>query len=202
MIDLLNSLMPDNYNLLNNFDIAISYASEDKSIAEEIAKGLRNNNINVFYDGFFQDELWGEDLSVILEKILLEKSDFCLMLVSKNYINKFWATQEQHAIARQIAEKRPFILQLKIEDIDVPGIPKTVHYIKFENIDNSLKSIIHKLDYNKLANKKINSKSEVSPSRIRDKIFHDYKNCPIQQLENEILYREMKAEEMKYDFIH
>jgi hypothetical protein len=47
---------------LKEYDIVISFAGEDRQVAEEIAVELKNNGIRVFYDNFEKADLWGKDL--------------------------------------------------------------------------------------------------------------------------------------------
>ena len=46
------------------FDVAISYAGEDRWYVNPIAEKLRESGIKVFYDQFQKSERWGEDLVV------------------------------------------------------------------------------------------------------------------------------------------
>ena len=44
------------------FDIALSFAGEDRSWAEKLATLLKARGVRVFYDEFFQSTLWGKNL--------------------------------------------------------------------------------------------------------------------------------------------
>ena len=44
------------------YDIALSFAGEDRQIAASLARILRGHNISVFYDKYEQADLWGRDL--------------------------------------------------------------------------------------------------------------------------------------------
>jgi hypothetical protein len=44
------------------YDIAISYAGEDRSYAEALANVLRTRGVHVFYDKYEKAILWGQDL--------------------------------------------------------------------------------------------------------------------------------------------
>jgi hypothetical protein len=41
------------------FDVALSFAGEDRANAERLAKLLRESNVRVFYDEFVKATLWG-----------------------------------------------------------------------------------------------------------------------------------------------
>jgi len=44
------------------FDVAISFAGEDRAVALQLFELLKAKNINVFYDFNEQANLWGKDL--------------------------------------------------------------------------------------------------------------------------------------------
>ncbi len=46
------------------YEVAISFAGEERSFAEAVAEGLRKHGVAVFYDNYEPEQLWGEDLSV------------------------------------------------------------------------------------------------------------------------------------------
>ena len=50
------------------YDVALSFAGEDRDFAETINTALQAENVKVFYDEFNVAELWGEDLSTELRK--------------------------------------------------------------------------------------------------------------------------------------
>jgi len=67
------------------YDIAISFAGEDREIAEAIARYLHRSGVQVFYDQFQKSNLWGKDLIEYLADIYGKKSRYCLMIISKHY---------------------------------------------------------------------------------------------------------------------
>ena len=56
------------------YEVALSFAGEDKAFAEAVAEGPREAGVEVFYDSFFAEELWGEDLSVKLREVYHDTS--------------------------------------------------------------------------------------------------------------------------------
>lgn len=187
------NLMPYNH-VLKNFDIAISYASENKDIAEGIAYGLKKDNVEVFYDGFFPVELWGEDLDIILESIFRDKANFCLILVSKYYIDKYWTTKEKtSAIARQIKENRPYILQLKLDDTTLPEISETIRYLKYEGIEKALTSIKNKLALYKNFDEDI---SDLNKKELENKIIKEFGDKDDADIGNAIALRESEVNDL------
>ncbi len=116
------------------YEVALSFAGEDREFAEAVATGLRKNGVEVFYDDFYAAELWGEDLGAKFGEIYSKASKYCIMILSENYLKKMWTIFErQHAIKRLIEEKgKAYILPVKLSGFegDVPGLPGTIKYLK------------------------------------------------------------------------
>ena len=71
------------------YEVALSFAGEDRGFADAVAKGLRDAGVKVFYDDFYAEELWGEDLAVRLRDVYHSSSQFCIMIISEHYIEKW-----------------------------------------------------------------------------------------------------------------
>lgn len=124
------------------YDIALSFAGEDRSIAETIAVALKAKGAKVFYDDFEKGELWGKDLYQHLTEIYQLKAKYCLVIVSKNYVKKNWTKHElRSAQARAFTEIQGYILPLRLDDTEVPGILDTIGYMDLKS--NSLEDIIN-----------------------------------------------------------
>ncbi len=112
------------------YDVAISFAGENRDIAEKLANKLSEKQIKVFYDSFEQADLWGRNLYDYLSSVYSEKSKFCIMLLSKHYGSKLWTNLERRsAQARAFRENREYILPIRIDDTKITGIHETVGYI-------------------------------------------------------------------------
>lgn len=130
------------------YDIAITFAGENRDIAEALATGLKEKNISVFYDIFEQSELWGKNLYDHLSYIYGKAARYCIMLLSKDYAQKMWTSLErQSAQARAFREKTEYILPIRLDETEIPGLPETVGYVTLK--DNSIEHIIE-LIYRKL----------------------------------------------------
>ena len=52
------------------------------------------------------------------------------MFISQHYVRKAWPQFErQHAQARALAEKREYILPIRLDDAEVPGLSPTIGYL-------------------------------------------------------------------------
>ncbi|MCP4612183.1 MAG: TIR domain-containing protein [Planctomycetes bacterium] len=112
------------------FDVAFSFAGEDRNIAEELAIGLRAKSLKVFYDMFYKEELLGEDLSRLLGKIYRQASRFCVVLLSKYYPQKSWTRFElSQAQDKAISSRKAYIIPIRLDSTHVDGISSTTGYI-------------------------------------------------------------------------
>jgi len=132
-----------------SFDVAISYATSEKELAEALAKQVREAGFEVFYDGFYPEQLWGKDLASFFDRIYRKESKFCVMFISNQYAQRMWTTYERRsAQARAIEEKgNEYILPIRIDNTDLDGLPPTIGYlsiVKF-TIDEIAQLLIKKL---------------------------------------------------------
>lgn len=119
------------------YDVALSFAGENRDFAEAIATALQVANVKVFYDEFNPADLWGEDLSVKLREIYFTDSRYCIMILSDYYVDKMWPTLERkNAIERLIQEvDGAYILPVRLDGFsgNVPGLPNTIGYLSVKN---------------------------------------------------------------------
>ena len=121
------------------YDIAISFAGEQRRYAKQIAEYIRDvGRCTVFFDEFERAALWGTNLSDHFAEVYERKARFCVMLVSKEYAAKVWTTVERRsAQARAIAQKEEYILPIRFDETQVPGLPGTVGYIEADKTSPS-----------------------------------------------------------------
>lgn len=131
------------------YDIALSFAGEDRDCAELLARELSKKGIRVFYDSFEKSKLWGEDLYSYLYDLYRFRARYCIMFLSKYYANALWTNHERKAAqARAFEENRTYILPIRIDNTEISGILPTVGYLTWdkENIDSIIKIIRDKLN--------------------------------------------------------
>lgn len=112
------------------YDVALSFAGEDRELVEFVARLLVDCEVRVFYDEFFKHELWGKDLFQYLASIYRDKAKFCLVFVSNAYKNKVWPKHElRQAQERALFSSTEYILPIIIDDIDLPGLNRTTGFL-------------------------------------------------------------------------
>jgi hypothetical protein len=112
------------------YDVALSFAGEDRALVESVARYLVDCDVRVFYDEFFTHELWGKDLFQHFATIYRDKARFCLVFVSNAYRNKVWPKHElRQAQERALFSSVEYILPIIIDDVDLPGLNRTTGFI-------------------------------------------------------------------------
>jgi len=112
------------------YDVALSFAGEDREVVEPIAHELAECGVRVFYDEFVTHELWGKDLFQHLSAVYRDKARYYIVFVSKAYKDKVWPKHElKQAQERAFFSSSEYILPVIIEDVDLPGLNKTTGFI-------------------------------------------------------------------------
>lgn len=113
------------------YDVALSFAGEQREYVEQVADILRQGGLKVFYDRFHEVDLWGKDLAEHFDTVFRKSARYCMMFVSKEYGEKMWTRHERRsALARALEERREFILPVRFDDTDLPGLSPTIGFVK------------------------------------------------------------------------
>ncbi len=113
-----------------DYDIALSFAGEDRNYVEKTADHLVKMGFKVFYDKYEKASLWGKDLYTHLQEVYFKKAKYTVIFVSKHYKDKLWTNHERKsAQARALKEKGEYILPAKFDDTELPGLLLTTGYI-------------------------------------------------------------------------
>src|SRR5215212_7755221 len=118
-----------------DYEVALSFAGEDRPYVDEVAGNLRAAGINVFYDRFETVNLWGKDLYAHLSEVYSKRSRYTVVFLSENYRKKLWTKHElRSAQARAFAESEEYLLPVRFDDTEIPGIHPTVGYIDLKAV--------------------------------------------------------------------
>ncbi|WTC18156.1 TIR domain-containing protein [Streptomyces cellulosae] len=117
------------------YDVALSFAGEDRDYVQVVAQVLRDSGLRVFYDDYEQVALWGKDLYAHLDVIYREKSKYCILFISRHYAAKVWTSHERRsAQARALEERKEYVLPARFDDTPIDGLPVTVGYLDISNM--------------------------------------------------------------------
>ncbi len=133
---------------MQKYDVALSFAGEDREYAEALANLLKAGGYSCFYDENELANLWGKNLYDYLSSVYKDRARYCVMFLSKHYDRKLWTNHErQMAQARAFQENREYILPVRLDDTEIPGIPPTVGYLDLRSmtIEEVYKALVMKL---------------------------------------------------------
>lgn len=117
------------------YDVCLSFASEDREYVESVASEARSRNVHVFYDKYEQVELWGKNLYDHLADVYQNRARFCVIFISEHYRGKLWTNHERkHAQARAFQENKEYLLPVRFDSTEIPGLPDTIGYIDAGNV--------------------------------------------------------------------
>jgi hypothetical protein len=131
-----------------NYDVAISFAGEQRKEARALAECFKKAGLQVFFDEYHDAELWGEDLYERLSDVYQNQAKYCIVLVSKAYAEKVWTSHERrNAQARALREKKAYILPVRFDETELPGLPSTISYLSFQQygIDGICNAFLRKI---------------------------------------------------------
>lgn len=143
------------------YDVAFSFAGEDREYVEQVALFLKKKNIAVFYDYFEEENLWGKNLVSYLEEIYTHKSKYCVIFISQYYVQKEWTSYESAAAMVRMLEsnlkQKEYLLPVKFDETKVPGVLSTIGFIdgKRKRPDELGNLIIKKLHTSDLRNNEL-----------------------------------------------
>lgn len=122
-------------NKIYEYDVALSFAGENREYVEEVAIFLKDFGVKVFYDNFKQDEIWGKNLFEYLQDIYQNKAKYTIVFISNQYKNKKWTRHEyRSAQVRALNEiEQEYILPVKFDDTELPGLNENLAYISAKN---------------------------------------------------------------------
>lgn len=111
------------------YDVALSFAGEQRSYVEKVANFLKDSGVRVFFDDFETVDLWGKNLYDHLDVIYSKSSRYCVLFASEDYERKVWTDHErQSAQERAIKEKGEYILPVRFDETKIPGLRETIGY--------------------------------------------------------------------------
>jgi len=112
------------------FQVALSFAGDQRTHVREVARALAAKHIAVFYDEFQANALWGKDGAEYFDQIYSRDTQYVVMFISVEYVEKAWTRLERRAaISRQMKDDAEYILPVRFDYTEVPGLPDTLQYL-------------------------------------------------------------------------
>lgn len=117
-----------------DYDVALSFASEQRDFVRNVHDALDDIGLRVFFDETKTADLWGRDGIEILTEVYGSRALFTLMFISKEYVEKAWPTVERRAALATLLQDPTQIrvLPVRFDEVEVPGMPASTFYVPAE----------------------------------------------------------------------
>ncbi|MFJ8896807.1 TIR domain-containing protein [Leifsonia sp. NPDC102414] len=113
-----------------DFDVAVTFAGEDREIVAATVEIVKSAGYSVFYDEDSQADLWGEDLTEYFPDIYERRSRFAVMFISADYAAKPWTRLERRSVLiRAMEQPTPYLLPVRIDQTELPGVRASISYL-------------------------------------------------------------------------
>lgn len=112
------------------WDVAVSFANEDRPLVEAVVRRLQADGVRVFYDRDQTSMLWGANLVDVLHSIYRKRARYAILFISRHYVEKNWTNHERQSIQeRALLQRSPYLLPVRLDDTEVPGLPTTIGHL-------------------------------------------------------------------------
>ena len=112
------------------FEIAISFAGENRKLAKYIAEQLESIDVSVFLDEHYEANYLGKAWSKEFERIFVDDSKYVICLLDFNHRDKIWPTFERDCFKKRVPDAE--VIPIYLDDTVFVGIPEDIVGIKFE----------------------------------------------------------------------
>lgn len=112
------------------FEIALSFAGENRELARFIAESLETLDVPVFFDEMFEANFLGKAWSAQFKSIFADKSRLVVCILDEHHAKKIWPTFEREHFMPRIPEES--VIPIFLDDTKFPGIPQDIVGIHFK----------------------------------------------------------------------
>jgi hypothetical protein len=116
-------------NKFYQYDVAISFAGENRELARFIAESLEELDVPIFFDEQFEANFLGKTWARQFQEIFSEKSRLVVCILDKHHLEKIWPTFERELFMPRIAEES--VIPIFLDGTKFPGVPQDLVGIKF-----------------------------------------------------------------------
>ena len=113
------------------YDVGLSFSGHDREFVSRVAKFLELMQHEVYFDEDHKAKVWGKNLYSHLSEVYSKKCRYCIVFISKYYAESRWTLHELRAAQeRAYLENREYILPVKFDDTEIPGLEaSSIYYI-------------------------------------------------------------------------
>ena len=111
------------------YDVALSFAGEDRTVAEQIGDHLRARDLKVLFDEHHAAEPSAQASVTHIAEIFRTKARYCILLFSGHSPHKRWTEAERSDVQdHALRDAGEYILPIRLDDADVAGIHEAKGY--------------------------------------------------------------------------
>lgn len=131
------------------FEVAISFAGENRELARKFSEKLELFDVSVFYDELYESNLLGKALSKQFTRIFNEDSRFVLCLLDANHHDKIWPTFERETFRFRVQNEA--IIPAYLDNTRFLGIPEDLYGFDMksdyteDDIDNFVIKLVERI---------------------------------------------------------
>ena len=92
-----------------NYDVAFSYAGEQREYVHATYECLKHLGVSVFYDASQVASLWGKNLYEYLSDVYSKQARYCVVFLSRQYAEKLWTKHELKSMQARAFQESPGI---------------------------------------------------------------------------------------------
>jgi hypothetical protein len=111
------------------FEIAISFAGENRKLAKYIAEQFEQIDVTVFYDELYESNYLGKAWSKEFERIFVSDSRYVVCLLDSFHKEKIWPTFERDCFKKRIPNGD--VIPIYLDETVFVGIPDDIVGIKY-----------------------------------------------------------------------
>ena len=113
------------------FEIALSFAGEQRAFVQRVASALIARGVEVFFDEEAEVQLWGKNLVEEFQRIYMDASHAVAMFISAEYAGKPWTRHERRsALSRALRERGEYILPIRFDNTELEGLSPDIAAVK------------------------------------------------------------------------
>lgn len=114
----------------HDYDVAVTFAGEDRAFVEAVVAQVKASGFTVFYDEDAKSEMWGADLPEFFADIYERRARYAMMFVSVHYAAKPWTRLERRSVlTRAMQESSPYLLPVRLDSTELPGVRSTIGFL-------------------------------------------------------------------------
>jgi hypothetical protein len=103
------------------FDVAISFAGENRELARYISQRLKDLDVEVYFDEDYETSYLGKKLSEQFPKVFSTDSRYVLCILDKHHQEKIWPTFERDVFLPRVKQNE--VLPVYLDESIFVGVP-------------------------------------------------------------------------------